>query len=80
MSYDDEAAKEDGAQDYKSEPTLPSIDYFTSRITYDNVVVGSVAPGRVIFDLGWCREAGLGITLRDDPEGRRHRSGVTFET
>lgn len=60
-------------------PTLIAVDYMTSRISYDGMVVGTVAPGRVILDLGWMREAGLGITLRDDPEGTRHRGGVTFE-
>ena len=74
MSYDE--ATEAEAVDT---PGLPTIDYFTSRIIYDGMVVGSVAPGRMTFDLGWLRQAGLGITLRDDPEGKRHRTGVTFE-
>ena len=74
VSYENEPAEKAAG-----DPTLPAIDYMTSRITYDGMVVGSVAPGRVILDLGWMREAGLGITLRDDPEGKRHRGGITFE-
>lgn len=41
--------------------------------------VGVLDGERLVVNAGWCRLAGLSLTVEDDPKQDRHRDGLAFE-
>lgn len=49
------------------------------KLVYDDVMIGRVDGGHVTLDLGWCKAAGVKITIKADPDVDRIRGGVVLE-
>lgn len=69
------------------EETIPVVDLnvtlIDDKLKYDDTVIGRVdhsgeAPV-IVINLGWCREAGVHVTVLDDPERDHHRNGKVLE-
>lgn len=50
------------------------------KIVYDDVLVGRFdrADALLTVDLGWCKAAGVHVTIKADPEVDRARSGIVL--
>lgn len=49
-------------------------------LTHDGYSVGQydAEQGVLVLNLGWCRLAGLGLVVEDDPRRDNHRSGISL--
>lgn len=39
-------------------------------------MLGQVTPDQITLNLGWCRMAGIAVTIEDDPKIDHHRGGI----
>lgn len=48
-------------------------------IMHNGLPVGTYADCTITLNLGWCRLAGLGVIIEDDPAVDRHRTGRALD-
>lgn len=51
----------------------------TGALCFDGMVVGRLGAEHVTLNLGWCKAAGLGVTVQGDPEVDRKRGGIVLQ-
>ena len=62
------------------EPSLVADGTERGVLRRAGMVIGSFDADGVVLDLGWCRLAGVNVTVLDDKvNGDNHRGGIAFE-